>query len=300
MKKILFPSLLAACLGLCANPLQAKPPEGGYSDSLKESSWSGLQNTKKESAQQMTERLGVDLGDLLKKAEQQYTGFNFDYHISRFIPEAADRTLTNVRNAEKTAKEAFNNDVKNLRDAVVALGSGANQLVTTIKSTKEKVDKKVSKQLADISADVDALDNKLNYRGIAGPDFKEAIERAQRLAKLGREKLTKYETSLTQNIAALRTETEKLRKQPAPRVNAITKVKEEFATLWSQDIRGMGTALANVQELKDTWSGRWNAYTKQDFSTLPKEGALAEIINKLNILDAELTQLRVDIANLGD
>jgi hypothetical protein len=298
MKKFLAYLLLAASLGLQASAVRAKPPKGGYPNALDSANWVNLKSSKTETAQQMSERLGVNIKELLDTAKGQYASFNFDYHISRFIPTASDRTLTNVRQAEKTAKESFNGDIKNLRDALTNVSKGANDLKEAI--GKQKVDKTVTKQIDTIIEASNELNNKLNYRDIAGPDFTEALDRAERLAKLGKEKLKKYEGSLTSNMATLRKKTEKLNEQQAPRVMSIEQVKSDFQTLWSEDIRGMGTAIANVEEIKVAWSDRWNRLTNQSFATLPTEGVLDAILEKLDTVESELEALKGDIANIAD
>lgn len=254
----------------------------GYPNALKCNTWEKVDGGK---VAEFSENYGVDMCKLMRLAQKQYNAIEWTW-LERVMPKSqSDWTEDLLKQGYKNAQKAFIGDVRPLKKTLAVISKKAAELPGKWKEVKKmkKLPKKLKQKnlkryTEEVSEAADDLLNALNPRDQVKPEFDEAFKRLKRLASIGEKMLGIYKKKLPAAIA-------KVEKNPTAGA---------FAQMWKEEIRGMGTAIANVAGLKKKWTKRWNNLSSESFK--PKDDK--EVEDRLKILKKETKALLSDIGKL--
>jgi len=245
-----------------------------YPDILTNKDW----QKKKGTIAKMAGETGM--GDQLKKLEAAFKKIKFEQMDAMNILTGANRTKENLEKFREDAKKYWNSDVKPCWEEARKTSDFAGKLAAewkkkkTIPSKSREHVEAIEKAAGNLMVTLKSLDNL-----VLEPSIKKATAEAAKNEEKARKMLEGW-------ITSIKTKAKAVDKNPTV---------ETWRSELHQKIRGLGTAVGSIPELKKKWSPVWNQYSSDGFVLTAKNMDEKAIKKKLDEVLGELKKFESDI-----
>ena len=230
-----------------------------YPDILTNKDW----QKKKGAIAKMAGETGM--GDQLKKLEAAFKKIKFEQMDAMNVLTGANRTKENLEKFREDAKKYWNSDVKPCWEEARRTSDFAGKLAAewkkkkTIPSKSREHVEAIEKAAGNLMVTLKSLDNL-----VLEPSIKKATAEAAKNEEKAR----------------------KVDKNPTV---------ETWRSELHQKIRGLGTAVGSIPELKKKWSPVWNQYSSDGFVLTAKNMDEKAIKKKLDEVLGDLKKFESDL-----